>query len=216
TSEGDPGEVPAEGGVARRLTTHPSEETRAAFSPDGKTIAFSGSYEGPTEVYTVSAAGGLPVRRTFDGGGASVVGWTPDGKILYATNRYSTLPDTQLATIDRDNRIEVIPLSQAAQGCYDRTGRTLFFTRLPSQGTAQNLWRFAGSQEAVPLTADFPGTSKNAMWWNGRVYFLSDRDGVMNLWSMDENGKAIRQHTHHQSWDIQSPSLSDGRIVYQL
>ena len=225
TSEGDLWEVGTEGGVARRLTTHPSEETRPAFSPDGKTIAFSASYEGPTEVYTMNAEGGLPMRRTFDGGGASVVGWTPDGKILYATNRYSTLPDTQLATIDKDNRIEIIPLSQAAQGCYDANGRTLFFTRQPAQGsstkryrggTAQNLWSFIGGREAIPLTADFEGTSKNAMWWNDRVYFLSDRDGVMNLWSMDEAGKGLRQHTHHRDLDIQSPSLSEGRIVYQL
>ena len=224
TSEGDLWEATTQGGVARRLTTHPGEETRPAFSPDGKTIAFAASYEGPTEIYTMPASGGLPVRRTFDGGGA-VVGWTPDGKILYMTRRYSTLPDAQLATIDRDNKIEIIPLSQAAQGCYDRAGRTLFFTRLPAQGsstkryqggTAQNLWKFAGSSEATPLTADYPGTSKDAMWWNGRVYFLSDRDGTMNLWSMDENGKNLKQHTRHEGWDIQSPSLSNGRIVYQL
>ena len=112
TSEGDLWEVSTEGGIARRLTTALGEETRAAFSPDGKTIAFTASYEGPSEVYTISAAGGLPLRRTFDGGGAAVVGWTPDGKILYATRRYSTLPDTQLATIDRDNRIQVVPLTQ--------------------------------------------------------------------------------------------------------
>src|SRR6476646_662429 len=74
------------------FTTHPGEETRAAFSPDGQTIAFSANYEGPTEVYTMPAAGGLPRRRTFEGN-ANVVGWTPDGKILYATRRYSTLPD---------------------------------------------------------------------------------------------------------------------------
>src|SRR5215475_16052215 len=110
TSEGDLWSVGIQGGVARRLTSHPGEESRAAFSPDGKTIAFSANYEGPTEVYTIPAAGGLPVRRTFDGGGV-VVGWTPDGKILYQTRRYSTLPDAQLATIDRDNKIEVIPLS---------------------------------------------------------------------------------------------------------
>jgi tricorn protease len=225
TSEGDLWETTTQGGIARRLTTHLSEETRPAFSPDGTTIAFSASYEGPTEVYTIPAAGGLPVRRTFEGGGASVVGWTPDGKILYTTRRYSTLPDAQLATIDRDNRITVIPLSQAAQGCYDRAGRTLFFTRLPAQGsstkryqggTAQNIWRFSGASEAVPLTPDYAGSSKDAMWWNDRIYFLTDRDGTMNLWSMDENGKNLRQHTHHQGWDIQSPSLSDGRIVYQL
>jgi tricorn protease len=225
TSEGDLWEVGTDGGVARRLTTHLAEESNAAFSPDGKTIAFSASYEGPTEVYTIDATGGLPVRRTFDGDYASVVGWTPDGKILYATRRYSTLPNAQLATIDRDNRIQIIPLSQAAHGCYDSSGGTLFFTRLPAQGsstkrykggTAQTLWKFDGTHEAVALTADYAGASKNAMWWNGRVYFLTDRDGTMNLWSMDESGKHLQQLTHHQGLDIQHPSLSRGRIVYQL
>jgi tricorn protease len=225
TSEGDVWETTIDGGVARRLTTHPGDETHAAFSPDGKTIAYSANYEGPTEVYTMPAAGGLPARRTFEGGTAQVIGWTPDGKILYTTRRYSTIPDAQLATIDIENRIELVPLSQASQGVYDAEGRVLFFTRLPFQGsqakryqggTAQNIWKFTAGQEAVPLTADFPGTSKDAMWWNARIYFLSDRDGTMNLWSMDANGRSLKQHTHHQGWDIQSPSLSQGRVVYQL
>lgn len=224
TSEGDLWTVGVQGGTARRLTTHPGEETRAAFSPDGKTVAFSGNYEGPTEVYTISATGGLPTRRTFDGG-ALVVGWTPDGKVLYSTHRFSTLPDAQLATIDAENRIERIPLSQAAQGSYDTKGTALYFTRFPFQGsqakryqggTAENLWKYVNGQEAVALTADFAGTSKNAMWWNGRVYFLSDRDGTMNLWSMDENGKNLRQHTSHPGWDMRDASLSNGRIVYQM
>ena len=114
TSEGDLWEVNTEGGIARRLTTALGEETHAAFSPDGTTIAFTASYEGPAEVYSMPASGGLTVRRTFDGGGAEVIGWTPDAKILYATRRYSTLPDTELATIDGDNRIQIVPLSQAA------------------------------------------------------------------------------------------------------
>ena len=224
TSEGDLWTVGVQGGTARRLTSHPGEETQAAFSPDGKTIAFSANYEGPTEVYTMPAIGGLPARRTFDGG-ALVVGWTPDGKILYSTRRFSTLPDAQLATIDAGNRIELIPLSQASQGAYDAKGTALYFTRLPFQGsqakryqggTAQNLWKYVSGREAVPLTADFAGTSKDPMWWNGRVYFLSDRDGTMNLWSMDENGKSLRQHTSHQGWDMRDASLANGRIVYQM
>src|SRR5260370_21436597 len=224
TSEGDLWEVPIEGGTARRLTTHPGEETRAAFSPDGKTLAFSANYEGPTEVYSMPASGGLPTRRTFEGN-ATVVGWTPDGKILSASRRYSTLPDTQLATIDADNRVALVPLSQAAQGTYDGSGVTLFFTRLPFQGsyakryqggTAQSIWKYTAGREATTLTADFAGTSKEAMWWNGRVYFLSDRDGTMNLWSMDENGKNLKQHTKHQGFDLKTPALSQGRIVYQM
>jgi tricorn protease len=225
TSEGDLWEVPVEGGVARRLTSHLGEETHAAFSPDGKTIAFSAAYEGPVEAYTMPAAGGLPSRRTFDGDYVEVVGWTPDSKILYTTTRYSTLPDTQLATMDSNNRVELIPLSQAAQGSYDAQGRTLYFTRQRPQGsstkryqggTAQNIWKYTPGGEAVPLTANFPGASKDALWWKGRVYFASDRDGTMNLWSMDESGKNLRQHTRHQGWDVQSPSLGNGRIAYQL
>src|SRR5216684_3829523 len=119
TSEGDLWESTIDGGIARRLTTHPGEEAYPAFSPDGKTIAFSANYEGPTEIYTIPAAGGLPTRRTFEGGNARVVGWTHDGKILYMTGRYSKLPNAQLATIDSNNRIEVVPLSEAAQGSYD-------------------------------------------------------------------------------------------------
>src|SRR5580700_5075568 len=79
TSEGDLWEVGIEGGTARRLTTHPGEETHAAFSPDGKTLAFIARYEGSTEVYAMPVMGGLPERRTFDGGVGDFVGWTPDG-----------------------------------------------------------------------------------------------------------------------------------------
>jgi tricorn protease len=225
TAEGDLWVVGAGGGTARRLTTHHGQETYAEISPDGSLIAFSAQYEGPTEVYTIPIDGGLPVRRTFEGGTAIVRGWTPDGKILYSTTKYSTLPNTQLAAIDLESgRIDLVPLAQASDGSYGGNG-ALYFTRLPFQGsrtkryaggTAQNLWKFGpGDDEALPLTADYPGTSKGAMWWNGRVYFATDRDGTMNIWSMDDEGGDIRQHTAHSGWDIDNPSLHDGRIVYQ-
>jgi Tol biopolymer transport system component len=227
TAEGDLWRVSASGGVAERLTTHPAEESRPAISPDGKLLAFSASYEGPVEVYTLPLEGGLPVRQTHDASRASVVGWMPDGEILYATQRYSTLPNTQLVRLNpRTGARAVIPLAQASDGAYDTKGATLFFTRLPFQGshtrrykggTAQNLWKYTGPEaEAVPLTADYPGTSKTPMPWQGRVYFVSDRDGTMNLWSMDERGGDLGQHTKHRDFDVQSPSLSRGRIVYQL
>src|SRR6266700_913578 len=99
TAEGDLWRVGVKGGVAQRLTSHPGEESRAAFSPDGKTLAFSAQYEGPLEVYTMPAEDGPPTRRTFEGGAALVAGWTPDGRVLYATRRFSTLPDWQLAAV---------------------------------------------------------------------------------------------------------------------
>lgn len=225
TAEGDLWSVSAKGGAARRLTSNPGMEIYPAISPDGQTVAFSAEYEGPQDVYTMPVDGGLPQRRTWDGNTA-VAGWTPDGRVLVRTERYSTLPDPQLVAIDSRGEREVVPLAQSAEGAYSADGKTLFFTRYERQGsntkryeggTAENIWRYdadAGS-EAVPLTADWKGTSHNPMFWNGRVYFLSDRDGVMNIFSMDGDGHDLQPLTHHRGWDVQSASISEGRIVYQ-
>ena len=226
TAEGDLWRVPIGGGVAQRLTTHASEESHAAISPDGRTIAFSASYEGPVEVYTMPIDGGAPVRRTFDGSSATVVGWTADGRLLYSTRKYSTLPNTELAAVDlRTNAVTLMPLAQASDGAMDSAG-TLYFTRLAFQGsntkryqggTAQNLWKYAkGAAAAVPLTADWKGTSRAPMLWQNRVYFASDRDGTVNLWSMTPSGGDLKQLTHHASFDVLSPSMANGRIAYQL
>ena len=227
TSEGDLWKVGIRGGEAIRLTTHHGEETSAAISPDGQWVAFSAQYEGPREVYTMPIQGGLPSRLTYDGENTRVIGWTPDQKIMYSTRHYSTLPNTQLVLIDpKSGDHELIPLNQASEGDYKNDGNTIFFTRLPFQGsrtkrykggTAQNLWKFSnGTPEAIPLTSDFTGTSKEPMWWENRIYFVSDRDGTMNLWSMNEDGGSLQQLTVHRGWDIQSPDLQQGKIVYQL
>lgn len=225
TAEGDLWRVDTSGGMAQRLTTHHGLESHAALSPDGTAVAFSAQYEGPTEVYLMSVNGGRPLRLTYEDNTARVVGWTPDGKVLYSTTRYATLPNTQLATVDPQTQAhELLPLAQASDGVY--MDDTLFFTRLPFQGshtkrykggTAQNIWRFAASDdEATLLTADYTGTSKRPMAHNGRIYFASDRDGTMNLWSMLPDGGDAQQHTQHSGWDVKMPSLHNGRIVYQL
>lgn len=233
TAEGDLWSVSVEGGIARRLTTHHGVESNAAISPTGDRIAFSAEYEGPQEVYSMPIRGGRPTRHTYEGDATGVVGWTPDGKILYRTRHYSTLPNVQLAALDlTTGEGGLLPLSQASDGCFSADGQTLFFTRLAFQGshtkrykggTAQNIWKFAlgacksdPTVEAIALTSDYAGTSKNPMWWQGRIYFASDRDGTMNLWSMDADGTNLQQHTFHKGWDVQSPALHNGRIVYQL
>lgn len=223
TAEGDLWTVSAKGGAAQRLTSSPGQEFAATISPDGKTVAFSAQYEGPTDVYTMPVDGGLPQRRTWDAS-AVPAGWTPDGRVLYSTSRYSTLPNRQLVAIDANGGREVLPLSQGVQASYTPDGKTLFFTRLQWQGsstkrykggTAENIWRYDAGAEAVPLTADYTGTSRNPMFWDGRVYFVSDRDGTLNVFSMNPQGQDIKQHTHHRGFDVQTASLSEGRIVYQ-
>jgi tricorn protease len=230
-AEGDLWKVSVEGGAATRLTSHPAGESEPAVSPDGKTVAFVARYEGPAELYTMPLEGGRPTRRTYGVEAISVSGWTPDGRVLYSTRVYSTLPNWQLVAlnVDRDGLAGVperVPLAQAANGWYDDEGRMLYFTRFRAQGsetkrykggTAENIWKFGeADEEATPLTADYAGTSRRPMVWRGRIYFASDRDGTMNLWSMDPDGGDLRQHTRHAGWDMASPYLHDGRIVYQL
>lgn len=222
TSEGDLWTVAAQGGIAHRLTSDPGLETNAVISPDGKTVAFSGDSEGPTDVYTMPLEGGLPQRRTWDGD-ARPVGFAPDGRLMISTSRYSTLPDSEVVLIDDRGDRQLVPLAQAAEAVYDASGHSLFFTRWYSQpshtkrykgGTAESIWRFDGTGEAVSLTADYAGTSTNPMFSDGRVYFISDRNGVRNLYSMTTDGKDVKQLSHQQIFDVESASFNDGRIIY--
>jgi tricorn protease len=227
TAEGDLWRADIRGGVAQRLTSHPGMEAHATISPDGRTVAFSAEYEGPTEVYTMPLEGGPPTRRTYEGESAQPVGWTPEGKVLYTTRHYSTLPNQQLATVDVNSGVSaLLPLSQASDGTFDSAGKVLYFTRQAFQGsstkryqggTAQSIWKFEiEGSEAEPLTANFPGTSKTPMFWQDRIYFITDRDGSMNVWSMNVNGGDLVQHTFHKGWDVKAASLWGGLIAYQL
>ncbi|PHX70536.1 MAG: protease [Opitutia bacterium] len=228
TAEGDLWRVGVAGGTAQRLTTHPGTEQLPAISPDGQSLAFTAHYEGQSEVCVMPLAGGPPTRLTYEGeaSGALVRGWTPDGRILYSTLHFATLPNRQLVALDPRTRARtVVPLAQADEGVYDDAGKILFFTRLSAQsshakryhgGTAQNLWRLDESETAAtPLTAAYAGTSRWPMWWQGRVFFASDRDGTMNLWSMKPDGTDLRQLTKHTDFGVKNPSLHRGRISYQ-
>ncbi len=226
-AEGDLWTVPLSGGLAQRLTTHQEEESYPRFSPDGKTILYSASYEGPTEIYTIPFSGGLPTRWTYENDMSVATAWTPDGKIVYCTQAYSTLPDIQLLTINtRSKQKKRIPLSQASEASFDKDGTTVFFVR-PSHhrnvtkrykgGTARQIWKYtSGSPEAIKLTNDYAGESHHPMWYNKRVYFITDRDGIMNIWSITEEGDDLMQHTHHSGFDVRYAGISNGNIVYQL
>ena len=227
SAEGDLWTVPLSGGLAQRLTTHPEEERFPAISPDGKTIAYNASYEGPIEVYTMPLTGGIPTRWTYESDASIVNGWTPNGEIMYDTRAFSTLPDRQLVTIDtKTKKKHRVPLSQASEASFSGDGSTVFFVR-PSYhgnvtkrykgGTARQLWKYTyGQPEAVKLTTDFAGGSHHPMWYNNRVYFITDRDGTMNIWSINENGEDLKQHTKHEGFDVRYAKQHNGNFVYQV
>ncbi|HWW71810.1 MAG TPA: peptidase S41, partial [Duganella sp.] len=233
TAEGDLWKTGAQGGQAQRLTTHPAAETNAAISYDGLWIAFSASYEGAQEAYVMPVAGGLPKRLTFENGAVTVLGWSAQGEVLVSTqdskgpSAHRIVAAVQPSTLQR----RVFAVADANDAVLDDAGKTLYFTRYGLALTNDNvknyrggahaqLWRYdlgAGpSAEAVPLLAADAGNNKRPMWWRGRLYFISDRGGADNLWSMAPDGGDPRQLTRHTDWDVRNAALGDGRIVYQL
>lgn len=229
TAEGDLWSVASQGGVAQRLTTHEGEESRAAISPDGGSVAFVASYAGAPDVWVMPLQGGQPRRLSFSEPRVQVLGWTPSGEVLYSAwaDRGPTAMRV-IATVDpKSLKRKVLPLADVTDAAYDETGKVLFVVRNGIATSSDNARHYRGGEMAEIWRYE-PGAGKEAvrlplnaavrrpMWWQGRLYVVSDRDGVENLWSMKPDGTDFRQHTHHSDFDIRSASLDNGRIVYQL
>ncbi|TAE79310.1 MAG: protease [Bacteroidetes bacterium] len=225
TSEGDIWKVSIEGGLAQRLTTHTEEEKYPNISPDGKTLAFYATYEGLPEVYTIPIDGGITTRWTYSNSeGAKIAGWTPKGEIIYTSTEFGSATNARLATIDVKTKSKrLIPLHQVNEAIQNEKG-IWFFVTLPNMnahikryagGMARQIWKFDGQNEAVKLTTDHLGESFNPMWYENRLYFITDRDGMKNIWSMNDDGKDLKQHTFHTDFDVRSANVDDGKIVYQ-
>jgi tricorn protease len=225
SSEGDIWKVSIEGGFAQRLTTHTEEEKYPVISPDGKTIAYYATYEGLPEVYSIPIDGGIANRWTYSNSeGALVLGWTPKGEIIYSSTEFGHATHSRLATIDLKTKVKsVIQLHQANEAAQNENG-IWFFVNLPNMnghvkryagGMARQLWKFDGKNEAVKLTTDHLGESFNPMWYQNRLYFITDRDGMKNIWSMNSDGKDLKQHTFHTDFDVRSANVDDGKIIYQ-
>ncbi|HVJ55410.1 MAG TPA: S41 family peptidase [Aliidongia sp.] len=231
TAEGDLWSVPLAGGRAARLTTHPAEETNAVASPDGKEVAFSAAYDGPIEVYVMPVAGGRPRRVSFEGNRSVAVGWTPSGEVLYSTQSANGPSDQRVivAVDPKSLKRHTLPLADANDAAVSLDGKSVYFTRFGLAvsndnarfyrgGLLSRLWRFGldGAHEAEPLPVTDKANDRRPMPLGDRVYFLSDRDGPDNLWSMNADGGDRRQLTHYTDFGIRSASLAQGRIVYQL
>ena len=235
TAEGDLWTAPLAGGRAARLTTHPAEETNAVASPDGRQLAFAAAYDGPVEVYVMPIAGGLPRRVTFDGGRDQPVGWTPAGEVLYVGQDPNGPNGARLVTaVDPKNLARhALPLADANDAAVAADGHSVYFTRLGLAYSGDNvrayqggldsaIWRWdsATGAEAVRLADTAPAerqsNDRRPMPWGDRIYFVSDRDGHANLWSMNSTGGDRRQLTRHDGFELRGASLDHGRIVYQL
>ncbi|HTO86904.1 MAG TPA: PDZ domain-containing protein [Thermoanaerobaculia bacterium] len=217
------------GGNVRRVTSELGLESSPAFSPDGKWIAFSGQYEGNTDVYVVAAEGGVPRRLTWHPGNDIVQGFTPDGKsILFTSPRaVFTGRHTQLFTVPLEGGPEeALAIPQANRAAYSADGKRIAYNPGSPQflqwkryrgGAVSRVWLYDVATHAVEEVPQ-PETRCNdagPMWVGDTVYFRSDREGELNLYSYDTRSKAIRRLTNHTDFPVVNASAGGGRIVYE-
>lgn len=226
-AEGDLWSVPLAGGTASRLTSGEGDELHPRFSPDGEWIAFSASYEGSSDVYVMPAGGGSPTRLTFTSGRDDVIGWTADGRsVLYSTRGGPGNRQLHLFQVPVAGGVPTrVPVGTASLISFHADGRTVAFNRTGrfyatwkryGGGTSEDLWMGDIATGTFRQVTTFHGADVFPMWSGDRLYFASDRDGWMNIWSLDRDGGDLRQHTHHRDADVRWPSIFGGTIVYHL
>ncbi len=224
--EDDLWSVPAKGGVAWRLTANLGMASHPALSPNDEWLAFIGREEGEPEVYVMPALGGPATRLTFLGSNTLVVGWTPDGRrIIFTSNAGQPFPHlTPLYTISPSGgQPELLPYGPARSISFGPDGGVVVGRRSNELanwkryrgGTAGEIWIDPdGTGDFKPLLKSMSHVVM-PMWLGNRIYFLSDHEGIGNLYSCTPDGQDIQRHTHHEDYYVRNPATDGRQIVYR-
>lgn len=241
TYAGDIYSVDKSGGVARKLTSDIGYEMMPRFSPDGKTIAFTGQYDGNTEVFTIPAEGGEPKRITYTatlgrddigdrmGPNNLVMDWTPDGKyITYRSRRHTYNSFTgQLFNVPVDGGLSVeVPLKNGGFATWSPDGEQLAYNYIFREfrtwkryqgGMADDLRIFDTKTKKSMRITDNKAQDIVPMWSKdgSTIYYISELDNIMNLYSYTIENKNTTQLTFNKDYDIKYPTIGADCIVYE-
>ena len=240
TYAGDLYTVPATGGVARKLTTDVGFEMFARFSPDGKQIAFTGQYDGNTEVYLMPSEGGVPKRLTFTatldrddvsdrmGPNNIVMAWKDPKHIVFRSRRIEWNDfrgQLYLASVD-GGIPEQLPLPRGGFCSFSPDGKKFAYNRVFREfrtwkryrgGQADEVWIYDFDTKRTINITNNPAQDVFPMWHGSAIYFISDRDEnkKMNLYSYDFTSKEIKRLTGFAEYDIKFPSFGDNALVFE-
>lgn len=204
-----------------RITSTPAIESNPALSPDGSKIAFTSNRSGTFAVYVVSSQGGTPQRLTWHPSTAAVLGWSKDGSQIYYASSRDFAPNPS-------NRIWMIPAEGGNPTLLtQQRGFNASFSPDESQVVLEPVsrwdseWRnYRGGQNTPLVILDLASqeeilipnehtTDIFPVWGNDKIYFLSDRDGVMNIWSYEVATAQLTQVTTYSGSDIKWLSGGD-------
>jgi len=238
TYAGDLYSVSANGGIARKLTNDVGFEMFARFSPDGKNIAFTGQYDGNTEVYLMPAEGGVPKRVTYTstlgrddisdrmGPNNIVFGWKNNDEIVFRSReREWNSFNGQLYLVKKEGgMINQLPFSRGGFCSYSPDDSKLAYNQVFREfrtwkryrgGMADDIWVYDFATKKTENITNNPAQDIIPMWHGNKIYFLSDRTGTMNLFVYDTDAKSTKQLTTYDNFDIKFPSIGDNAIVYE-
>lgn len=219
--------APINGGNAIRLTSDEGYESSPKFSKDGQWIAFTAQYDGNIDVYVVSINGGEPQRLTYHSASDIVQGWTPDGKILFRSNREGRPTQTnKFFTISTKGGLpEAFDIPRAAFGEISEDNKYIAYTPITSWdaewrnyrgGQAMPIWIVNLKTKELIKTPQLDGERHvNPVWFNGDVYYISERDYTANIWSYNIKTKQETQVTFHKKFDVKNLDANQNGIVYE-
>jgi len=218
-----------DGSNVRRLTSHPGVESGPKFSPDGSMIAFTGRYDGNTDVFVVPTAGGVPKRLTYHPNNDVALGFTPDGSaVLFSSPReVYTRRYLQLFTVPViGGAVTKLPIPNGAKATYSPDGKKMVYQPI---GDAFLQWKhYRGGQNARLLIFDTTSyaveqipqpagrcNDTDPMWIADKIYFRSDRAGEFNLFAYDPRTKQVEQLTRFTDWPVLNAGAGGGHIIFE-
>ncbi len=217
--------IDRDGGLASPLASPAGAEIFPRFSPDGKTIAFVGNYDGGQDIYTIGSQGGIATRLTHHPSGELICDWHPDGKrVLFSTPGFSGLGrQLQLFTISADKPLpQPLSVPYGANGAISPDGKWLAYTphshdnrtwKRYRGGMASDIWLFNQEDKTSKQITDFEGTDSIPMWHGTTLYYLSDAgtEHRLNIWSYETTGGERKQITDFSVNDCKWPAIGPGK-----